>query len=382
MEKYDVVVVGGSCAGAAAGVILARAGKHTLIIDKAIFPRQKLCGGMITDKTAQLLQEIYHVSFEDVIDSRYHEFGVCHQSLGRISHYCSARNTLFMVNRDVFDQFFLKEAEKAGCSTHLGDGVVGIEDGMICTASGQEISADFIIGADGSHSVVRKKVLPTRRNENLFLGLEVNIIYENLKFFDLSDEIFPWVFFGYCNGGYGWIFPKSEFATVGIAGPAKHADANLMGAFKRMLAAVCHDPSKVVEEIKGHPVPLNNRFEEPGIGNIILVGDAACLVEPLTGEGIYFGVLSGSLAARAILAQGDHISIYNQQIKKHLKSIFRQARLARILYYNRWLNPFAMRKMKGNAKWCKYFLELLSGEIEYGGYFKKVLKDRAIYLST
>jgi len=87
MEKYDVVVVGGSCAGAAAGIILARAGRNTLIIDKAEFPRQKLCGGMITEKTVRLLQEIYTASFDNLIDSRYNAFGVYHASLGRISSH-------------------------------------------------------------------------------------------------------------------------------------------------------------------------------------------------------------------------------------------------------------------------------------------------------
>ena len=381
MERYDVVIVGGSCAGSAAGITLAKAGKNTLIIDRARFPRKKFCGGMITEKTVKLLQKTYTVSLEGVVDSRYNAFGVYHAALGRISSYRSDQ-TLSMVHRYDFDDFFLQEARKAGCTAYLGDGVTEIDRGKIRTASGREIGADYIIGADGCHSVVRKELHGTKKGEKFPLGLEVNIGYDNLKFYLQPEDVFPWVFFGYVQIGYGWVFPKKDFATVGIAGLAHYDDRNLLVAFRRLLAAVCVDPSRIAGEIKGHPVPLNNRFEAPGAGNILLVGDAARLVEPLTGEGIYFAVLSGTLAAQAILTtQGDQAQTYNGLVKRRLSGLFAQARLARTLFFNRWINAYAMRKMRGNAKWCKYFLGLLSGEMDYCEYFKAVLKDRAVYPS-
>jgi len=380
MEKYDVVVVGGSCAGSAAATTLAKAGRNTLIIDKAKFPRQKLCGGMITEKTVRLLKKIYAVSFENLIDSHYNAFGVFHISHGKVSSH-RTEHTLYMIHRDDFDDFFLKEAMRAGCTAYLGDRVVSVRKGIISTAEGKQVAANFIIGADGCHSIVRKAVHSTIKDERSPIGLEVNIPYDNLSFYPSPEKIFPWIFFGYVKYGYGWLFPKKEFATVGIAGLAHHDDKNLLAAFKLLLARVCVDPARLKGEIKGHPVPLNNCFEEPGIENILLVGDAARLVEPLTGEGIYFAVLSGSLAAKAILTQGDHAHIYNSFVKQHINSHFWQARLARAIYFNRLINAYAMHKMKGNAKWCKYFFGLLSGEMDYIGYFKTVLKDRTVYPS-
>ncbi len=381
MEKYDVVIVGGSCAGAAAGTILAKAGWNTLIIDKAKFPRQKLCGGMITEKTVRLLQEIYSVSCDTIIDSRYNAFGVYHSSLGRVSSHRSDA-TLSMIHRDTFDDFFLKEAKKAGCKTYLGDKVVRIHNTTIInTASGREIAADFIIGADGGHSIIRKQLYGSKKDEGSHIGLEVDIPYENLKYYLPQEEIFPWIFFGYVKTGYGWLFPKKDFVTVGLAGMPLNDDKNLLVAFKRLLATVCLDPARIIGEIKGHPVPLNARCDETGSNNILLIGDAAKLVEPLTGEGIYFAALSGSLAAKAILTQGDHAHMYNSLVKQHINSHFQQARLARAIYFNKLINAYAMHKMKGNAKWCKYFLGLLSGEMDYIGYFKTVLKDRTVYSS-
>jgi len=378
MEKYDVVIVGGSCAGAAAGTILAKAGRNTLIIDKAKFPRQKLCGGMITEKTVRLLQEIYSVSFDTIIDSRYNAFGVYHSSLGRVSSHKSDA-TLSMIHRDTFDDFFLEEAKKAGCKTCLGDKVVRIYNTTINTSSGREIATDFIIGADGSNSIIRKQLYGSTKDEGSPIALEVDIPYKNLKYYLPQEEIFPWIFFGYVKTGYGWLFPKKGFATAGLAGMLLNDDKNLLVAFKRLLATVCLDPTKAIGEIKGHPVPLSTRCDETGSNNILLIGDAAKLVEPLTGEGIYFAALSGSLAAKAILTQGDHAYIYKSFVKQHINSLFWQARLARSIYFNRLINAYAMHKMKRNAKWCKYFLGLLSGEMDYIKYFTKVLRDRAVY---
>jgi geranylgeranyl reductase family protein len=378
MERYDVVIVGGSCAGAAAGTILAKAGRNTLIIDKAKFPRQKLCGGMITEKTVRLLQEIYSVSFDTIIDSRYNAFGVYHSSLGRISSHRSDA-TLSMIHRDTFDDFFLEESKKAGCKTCLGDKVVRIHNTTVNTASGREIATDFIIGADGSNSIIRKQLYGPTKDERSPIALEVDISYENLKYYLPQEEIFPWIFFGYVKTGYGWLFPKKDFVTAGLAGMLLNDDKNLLVAFKRLLATVCLDPTRIIREIKGHPVPLNARCDETGSNNILLIGDAAKLVEPLTGEGIYFAALSGSLAAKAILTQGNHAHIYNSFIKQHINSLFWQARLARAIYFNRLINAYAMHKMKGNAKWCKYFLGLLSGEMDYIKYFTTALRDRAVY---
>lgn len=381
MEKYNVVVVGGSCAGAAAGTTLAKGGKNTLIIDKAAFPRQKLCAGMITEKTIQLLHNIYGVSCESVIDSTYHGFGVYHARLGRVSSYCAERHTLAMVHRDGFDHFFLQEARKAGCSILTGDPVEGIRNGRIHTASGKEIAADIVIGADGAYSVIGK-TLPRRRRRDasVYIGLETDIAYDNLRFYSPSEVVIPWVCFGYVEKGYGWIFPKRDFATVGIAGPAKQNDKKLLGAFTSFLSDICEGGMPSREKVRGHRVPVNNIFEEPGFNNILLVGDAARLVEPLTGEGIYFAALSGNLAGLAVIMNPkDPARAYNRFLKRHVRGLFRQARFAKALYYTRWLNIYAMNKMARNAKWCKYFLALLSGEIDYIRYFTFILKDRTVY---
>ncbi len=237
MEKYDVVIVGGSCAGAAAGTILAKAGRNTLIIDKAKFPRQKLCGGMITEKTVRLLQEIYSVSCDTIIDSRYNAFGVYHSSLGRVSSHRSDA-TLSMIHRDTFDDFFLKEAKKAGCKTYLGDKVVRIHNTTINTASGREIAAKIHNRQMAATALFASNFMVPKKTKVLILALRLIFFGENLKYYLPQEEIFPWIFFGYVKIGYGWLFPKKDFVTVGLAGMLLNDDKNLLVAFKRLLDTV------------------------------------------------------------------------------------------------------------------------------------------------
>ncbi len=96
-----------------------KAGRNTLIIDKAKFLRQKLCGGMITEKTVRLLQEIYSVSCDTIIDSRYNAFGVYHSSLGRVSSHRSDA-TLSMIHRDTLMIFSLRKPKKQAVRRILG----------------------------------------------------------------------------------------------------------------------------------------------------------------------------------------------------------------------------------------------------------------------
>ena len=380
MEKYDVVVVGGSCAGAAAGVTLAKAGRKTLLVDKAIFPRPKLCGGMITDKTFRLLKEVYGVDFDRLIDSRYDAFEVHHAALGKVSGYRDPSHVLYMIHRDEFDHAFLKEAEKAGCTLLLGDKVIGVPGDGVVTDSGRKIGADYIIGADGPYSVVRKARWPDNgRRKTVVVALEVEVPYEALKCFEKRGTAIPQIHFGFLDQGYGWVFPKMDFSVVGIAGVLPPGVRNIREVFLAFLESLCGDITPILSRIKGFPVPVHNFVKQPGCGKILLAGDAAGLVDPLTGEGIYFGALSGFLAARTILGQRSPADTYNALVRRHIHGLFRQARIARSPFFRPSLHALVLRKMGHNGKWCKYFLALLSGKMDYKQCLMTILRDRRIY---
>ncbi len=143
MAVYDVIVVGGSCAGSTAAFILAKAGKRVLVIDKASFPRKKLCGGMLTDKTLALVENIYgRHCLSEVIDSVYSTFGAYHATLGEICTPSSAEHRLHIVERALLDSYFLREAGRAGSEImEREQGWVGCDEGCRGGAVGGWVSS-------------------------------------------------------------------------------------------------------------------------------------------------------------------------------------------------------------------------------------------------
>lgn len=383
MKKYDVVIVGGSCAGAAAGYTLAKAGVNTAIVDKAIFPRKKLCGGVITEKTIRLLGQVYgNISIEMIIDSSCNTLGIYHAASGKICKYSHPTRKMHFIDRTIFDNFFLEKAGSAGCVVLTGQEVIKVKDNSIIVGSGEEIFADFIVGADGANSIVRKSLSSDIRKKHYAIALEVDVDYKHLKCFDDKDGIFLKMYFGFVNFGYGWVFPKKDFVTVGLEGLVYSNTESIRDLFVTFLKFTSKgDVSSLIQNIAGFPTPFHNLIKKPGRKNIFLVGDAAGLIEPITGEGIYFAILSGKLTSEAILAGGNCISNYNYLIKKNIHKLLNQAYCMKRFFFHSKGLPYVMFKMKHNAKYCRYYFDLLSGEIDYIQYIKTVLKDRNKYSS-
>jgi geranylgeranyl reductase family protein len=381
--KYDVVIVGGSCAGAAAGYMLARVGKKVIIIDKAVFPRKKLCGGMITEKTVNLLAHVYpNIRQEDYVDSSYSAFGIFDAVGGKICKYSHPTKKVYFVDRSVFDDVLLNQAATAGCDVICGQRVVRVIGKSVITDSGLHVSGEFIVGADGANSVVRPLLASSYNRKDYSIGLEIDASYDELKCFDSRDKSYPRIYFGYINYGYGWVFPKKSVVTVGLGGPLRQNEQNARELFRIFLKAVSNDAALLLDKISAFPVPFHNLILKPARVNVFLAGDAAGLVEPVTGEGIYFAILSGTYVAEALTNGGEAAERYNSLIRTKIHPILRQARLMKKIYFNRYILRYAMYKMQRNAKYCKYYLDLLSGDIDYVQYIAAVLRDRGKYPSA
>ena len=380
MEKYDAAIIGGGCGGAAAGYILAKAGKKTIIIDKAVFPRKKICGGMITEKTVSLLKRIYDdADTSEAIDSSCRSFSIYHADIGKICTCSDPVYKLYFVERDRFDDFFLKKAGQAGCYVACGEKAVSVNGNSILMKSGNEVTADYIIGADGANSVSRRHLFPNPNKEIFSIGFQLDVPYESLNCYARPQDIRPIIYFGFINDGYGWIFPKKNIVTVGIGGSVRSNEINMKTLFIRFLRSVMNNPECFLHGIRAFPIPFHNLVKKPARGHFCLVGDAAGLVEPLTGEGIYFALLSGEFAARSIIAGGDCSRRYNRLVGKNIHSFFKQGNFLKKVFFHRTIFLYAMHKMMRNAKYCKYYLKLLAGEITYTGYIKKILRDRKVY---
>ncbi len=292
----DVLVVGAGPAGCAAAYDLAAAGLHVRLLDKVSFPRRKPCAGGLTMRTVRSLR--YDIS--PVIE-RVAEDWVLGRRLERATRFPRHGPIVAMTVREELDRFCLERTLAAGASFERVDKLTAIEragDGWTLRTTDGPLRARWLIGADGANGVTRALLKPRRARRpgpiEHGVAAEALVPVTDAGAYDMEIRL-DWV-----PRGYAWIFPKGQHLNVGV-----YARAPTRG-LKRAVIEFCRarlGHALTPPEVFGHRVPLRGQNMSHTPGDALLVGDAAGLVDPLFGEGIYFAVASGQAAARAILEQ-------------------------------------------------------------------------------
>jgi len=296
VQRVDVLVVGAGPAGSATAIHLARGGASVLLADRARFPRDKACGGGVTGRALRQAPCDITPVVERVVDT----FEL------RLHHNRSFRRTsreplILMTQRRRLDAYLAEQAIAVGATFRDGARVEQIEigaDEITATVGGTAIAADVLVGADGANGVVARAAgLDTGIVRGV--ALEGNIPWELL---DRDRNAYTAVIeFGAPAGGYGWLFPKAEHANIGVGGWA--AEGPKLRQHLARLAQAYGVDSELVTDVRGHRLPMRRvGAATPVRDNVLLVGDAAGLVDPLSGDGMYEAFTSARLAAEAILA--------------------------------------------------------------------------------
>jgi len=313
MAIYDVIIAGGGPAGAAAATVLARAGFHAAIVDRAVFPRDKLCAGLLTWKTIQSIARIFGATSESLVASGVinhvsPEFRIRHR--GTILSQGPLVYPFHFVNRTVFDAWCLDCARRAGAEVVEGDRVVQAdpERAVLRTASGREFAGRWLIGADGALSQVRKafSLDPALWRTEQGLGLELLLdrawLAGRTGLHEDMQASFPSIYSGFVEAGYSWVFPHKDRVVVGIGGLHRaRGKAAFQRSFDDFLAFLGIGPDHGLP-VRGYPLPYGNWLRRPFQGQTLLAGDAAGMVEPLFGEGIHYALRTGELAGQACAA--------------------------------------------------------------------------------
>jgi len=292
VRRYDAIVVGAGPAGSTAAYRLAAAGADVLLLDRAKFPRDKPCGGGVTERAARLLPFRLDPVVEDVatqVDLRLR--------YGRTIERGAGAPLVYLTQRKRLDHYLAQQAQAAGADFRDGVRVTKIENidkGVGVTANGERYDAEALIGADGINGL-SARALQLGGNREVGVALEGNLAYSRF-----DGELYRGKLvleFGVVPGGYAWVFPKGDHANFGVGGWASEGPG-LRDHLRRLCEA--HDVSADdLEDVRGYRLPLRSAGSTLARGRALLIGDAAGLIDPVSGDGMFEGFLSSQYAAEA-----------------------------------------------------------------------------------
>jgi geranylgeranyl reductase len=325
----DVIVVGANCGGSVAAGDLAATGANVILLERDL-KRKKPCGGAIPPKA----MTEFGIP-QSIIERRVTRAAVIGPDNACVE--MDVRGTkkreddyIIMVTREVLDRTLREKAQTAGAQLReaafvsqetQSDGKIRVKV-RYRDEREEYLTCDALIAADGAGSTVAKSVgRPAVKHasaiqERLELPPEQMAYFENRAELYLGDDISP--------DFYGWIFPKSDHVAVGTGCRPEHANRSY--AFLEGVKARAGDKLRGARRIllEGHPLPMS-RNKKLTYGRVLLVGDAGGMVAHTSGEGIYFSLASGRMAANAVhglFGYGEKLETYDKRWQKKYGSMF------------------------------------------------------------
>lgn len=320
MRSFSVIIVGAGPGGLACAKLLAEHGLDVLVLERKPVAGPKVCGGGIT--WAGLIKRIPEHLIEGVfpkqlIRSNYQQTVIK-----------SGDPIVATIHREVLGKWMCLKAQEAGAEIKTSCQVQTITPETVKTSQG-EFGYRYLIGADGSGSMVRKYLQLATDSVGVGIHFQVPGNFENMEW-HLNSSLF--------QNGYAWIFPFKNMASVGIYGAKPYNNPKQMLCSLRRWA----DMQKIsVAGLKPKAGLINFDYRGWHFNNIMLIGDAAGLASGLTGEGMYPALVSGETAARVIINPDYNCNELQRLIKKQQK----HRRIVEFSAKNRLVNIITMEML-------------------------------------
>lgn len=368
---YDVIIVGAGPAGGMCAYGLSKMGLRVLVLEKERLPRYKVCAGGLTKKSVDLLPE----DINDIVENRTYNVHLT------LNHRMGFTKTVpfpvvTMVMRDRFDYFLIqKSVERGAClldQTMVGSVEESADRVLVKTDRG-DFRSEVVVGADGVTSLVARS-LGLRKRPRLGVAIEGEV-YPNNGVADISKyDGSLHLDFNVIPGGYGWIFPKRDHLSVGVFTTMQRIKG-IKRHFFLYLEKKGLTSGYSCRSLMGHRIPIGGSKKEVlNTKRGLLVGDAAGLADPITGEGIYFGLRSGLMAAEVIhrgLSDGPlNLDDFTKRVNIEITDDLRFAGYLASLLYNLSFITYNVAR-RWNAV-SETFLRVVIGECSYRDIFTKI----------
>jgi geranylgeranyl reductase family protein len=363
-ERYDAIIVGAGPGGSSTACSLAERGFRVLLLDRETFPREKICGDGIAPRAVHAL---YCLGLREEVEGRFKRtrgirFYATHGGLTEVHYPMGSRypDHGYVIPRRELDSILLGKAEELGAEVLQGCRVTGVlpqRGGRIPGVSVEyhgeksELEGRFIVGADGPSSLVGRE-MGLLRDDPLYLGVSVRRYMTGVR--GISDflEIYPE---DAIMPSCGWIFPMDDGkANVGVGFmlyARRKRRINLNRVFEDFMSRTRHAAAKLRDaeplgRLRGALLRVGMGGAVPQRLNVLLVGDAASLTNPISGEGITYALESGRWAGETLAAamHGDDESLlenYPRILEWYYRRYFYLGTLA-IRYGN---NPYIVNPL-------------------------------------
>ena len=312
MKHFSVAIIGSGPSGASTAFYLGKKGISTVIIEKETLPRYKTCGGGFVNRGRKDMP----FDISEVIER---EFFSVDTFFNQKIHYQSKKEEpiITMIMRDAFDKLIVEKAEKLGVTlleNHKLTKIDFVDGKSILTTSQGNISADFVIAADGVLSPTAKMAGWIEDTRNLIPALEYEVEVSEEDFERLSKEVRFDI--DAVPNGYAWSFPKKNHLSLGVL-TTKKRRINLKEYYQKYIKTL-GIKEIIKEDAHGFQIPIAPRTDGFVKSNVFLIGDAAGFADPITAEGISNAILSGKYVAEAIIES--NLDLANAE-KKYLEKL-------------------------------------------------------------
>ena len=364
---YDCVIVGAGPAGSTAAYHLANRGFSVLLLDKEKLPRYKPCGGLVIDQVSEWVD----FDFSPAISVKISRVSISNERQGGLNGEFELPRPVWMVHRQVFDYYLVQQAQRRGAilSDQFPVTAVVAGDERWRVVSGKRcVEGRYLIAADGAKGMLSSWLGFNGRIRQLAGALEAEIpdarTPEAIMHLKLTNRLV----------GYAWNFAKADSHSIGV-GLWKKCPVVL----RKELEDYCESFGLTTrqESVCGHPLQLWNGEQRLHTHRALLAGEAACMVDPFNGEGIRPAVISGALAAdaivRALNGASSALEEYSDRLQKKVGEEMGFAKLVAMRFYSAETSrcsPATAHPFAGGL-----FARLACGDITY----KKYLMGHALF---